>query len=347
MIVFLAHAGMLRMPGGFGVTVFFFLSGYLITTLLRLEHQESGRVSLRDFYLRRVLRILPPFYAVLVLAMLVSLLGLHPHKLAAVPVIAQLAHFTNYWMIAHGTDGSPPGTSVYWSLAVEEHFYLVFPWLFILFQRRLAGRWRLQGWLLLGLCALVMLWRCVLVFVFHAVPDRTYLASDTRIDSILFGCALAAGANPMLDPLRGPPALWRWVLFPLGMAVLALTFWYQAPWFRESIRYTLQGIALTPVFVVAMREPTWGPMRLLNLRPIRYMGLLSYSLYLLHQIVLHVLGYRFQTMGVLTRGLLALGISLVLAQLVHRFIEKPCARLRRRLAHAHWLKGPGAGQTVR
>src|SRR4051812_20527063 len=64
-VVFLAHAGVPGMPGGFGVTVFFFLSGYLITTLLRLEVERTGTVSLRRFYLRRALRILPPFYIVL------------------------------------------------------------------------------------------------------------------------------------------------------------------------------------------------------------------------------------------------------------------------------------------
>src|SRR6478735_7378950 len=78
MVVFLSHAGLADygIPGGFGVTVFFFLSGYLITTLLRLEHMNSGAVSLRDFYLRRVLRILPPFYAVLLLAIGLTALGL-------------------------------------------------------------------------------------------------------------------------------------------------------------------------------------------------------------------------------------------------------------------------------
>src|SRR5262245_15809989 len=61
-MVFLAHAGAPGIPGGFGVTVFFFLNGYLITTLIRVEMEETGRMSLRHFYLRRVLRILPPFY---------------------------------------------------------------------------------------------------------------------------------------------------------------------------------------------------------------------------------------------------------------------------------------------
>jgi peptidoglycan/LPS O-acetylase OafA/YrhL len=171
--------------------------------------------------------------------------------------------------------------------------------------------------------------------------ERTYLASDTRIDSILFGCALATGANPMLDPLRGPPALWKYLLLPLGMLLLAFTFLYRDWGFRETWRYTLQGLALTPLFVMAMREPKWWPFRWLNLKPVRYVGVLSYSLYLLHHATIYLFEERLPGMNVYLRAALELAAALVLAQAINRFIEKPCARLRRRLAHAAWLK-PGA-----
>jgi peptidoglycan/LPS O-acetylase OafA/YrhL len=342
MVVFVAHAGLGKIiPGGFGVTVFFFLSGYLITTLLRLEQHGSARISLRDFYLRRVLRILPPFYAVLALATLLTVTGVLTGALKTWPMVAQLAHFANYWAISHGTDGTPPGTAVYWSLAVEEHFYLFFPFLFILLQRWLPGRGRVQGWILLGLCAAVLAWRLVLVHALHAPLDRTYLGSDTRIDSILFGCALATGANPMLDPLRGPPALWRYVLLPLSVLLLAFTFLHREPAFRETYRYTLQGLALTPLFVMAMREPKWWPFRWLNLKAVRHVGVLSYSLYLLHHLTIYFFEEHLRDMNQLLRATLALAAALLLSQAVNRFIEKPCARLRRRLAHAAWLK-PGA-----
>src|SRR5215813_9403267 len=74
MVVFAAHAGLRGLiPGGFGVTVFFFLSGYLITTLLRMEHEQSGQIRLRNFYLRRVYRIIPPMYIVLTLTVLLAI----------------------------------------------------------------------------------------------------------------------------------------------------------------------------------------------------------------------------------------------------------------------------------
>jgi peptidoglycan/LPS O-acetylase OafA/YrhL len=348
LVVFVAHTGVLpNIPGGFGVTVFFFLSGYLITTLLRLEYQETERIGLRDFYLRRVLRILPPFYTVLLLAILVTLLGLTPGRLAGLPVLSQFAHFTNYWLIYRGGDGTPPGTTPYWSLAVEEHFYLVFPAVFILLQRRLPDRWRTQGLILWGVCAAVLVWRLVLVLGMHVPSERTYLASDTRIDSIMFGCALALAANPMLDRVPGSPELWRRFLLPIGLGLVGYSFVKRDDWFRDTLRYTVQGIGLTPLFVVAMRDPKWAPMRLLNWKPVRRVGVLSYSLYLVHQVVIYVCEAWAPGLGRWPRFVLALAIALVVSQAINRFIEKPCARLRRRLAHAHWLAGPGAGQPVR
>jgi peptidoglycan/LPS O-acetylase OafA/YrhL len=333
LIVFVAHAGWGDViPGGFGVTVFFFLSGYLITTLLRMEHARTGSVSLRDFYLRRVLRIFPPFYTVLALAVVLTLLGLLPEPLQFKPVAAQFAHLTNYWSVVHGSSGQPAGTAVYWSLAVEEHFYLLFPCLFIAMQRLLAGRLRAQTAVLLALCAAVLAWRCALVFGWHAPMDRTYLATDTRVDSILFGCALAVGANPVLDPPRASPALLRWVLLPLGAAILIFSFLFRAPWFRESFRYTVQGIGLVPIFVAGIREPDFGPFRFLNWRAVRHAGLLSYSLYLVHHVVLYALPEG--KLALLPRAFLCLGVALAIAESIHRAIEKPCARLRRRLAHA-------------
>lgn len=333
LIVFAAHSGMSRMiPGGFGVTVFFFLSGYLITTLLRMEHARTGRVSLRDFYLRRLLRIFPPFYTVLALALFLSLQGLLPGTLQIRPVLALLGHFANYWAVLHGMAGQPAGTGVYWSLAVEEHFYLLFPCGFIYLQRVLAQRLRAQASILLGCCALVLAWRFILVLLLRVPPDRTFLATDTRVDSILFGCALALGANPILDKPRLTPRLMHRLILPLAFLLLLFSFFYRADWFRESLRYSLQGLALAPFFVTAVREPCLGPFRLLNLRILQHLGGLSYSLYLLHHVILFALPEA--RLGVWPRAGLALALSVAAAEFIYRAIEKPCARLRRRLAHA-------------
>ena len=119
-----SHAGAEQIPGGFGVTIFFFLSGYLITTLLRREWEKMGNISLKNFYLRRVYRIFPPLYIVLVVVGMLVVTG--ALQVSQSPtfsaLLAQIFFGANYYGIFHGQEGFLPGTSVQWSLAVEEHF---------------------------------------------------------------------------------------------------------------------------------------------------------------------------------------------------------------------------------
>ncbi len=332
-LVFAAHAGLdAIVPGGFGVTVFFFLSGFLITTLMRIEFDKTNNVSLRNFYLRRVFRILPPFYLVLVVATALAACDVVHAQLEAGAVLAQALHYANYRIVRHGYGGFAPGTGVYWSLAVEEHFYLLFP-LFYLTLRRRAFSQRAQMWSVLGACLLIFAWRCVLVYGLHSSVDRTYVASDTRFDSILFGCALAVNGNPVLDAQQGSNALWKCVLLPLGVCGLLASFLIREPNFRETLRYSLQGASLLPIFVCAMRFPDWGFMRVLNYRPIAYVGVLSYSLYLIHQVVMFAMVPRLTaSIGRVPCTLLSLLVSMGLAWLVHRFVERPFARLRARFS---------------
>jgi peptidoglycan/LPS O-acetylase OafA/YrhL len=339
LLVFLAHAGLNDIvPGGFGVTVFFFLSGYLITTLLRIEFDTYKTISLRQFYLRRALRILPPFYLVLALSVLAASVGVLPDGFRGSAVATQALHFANYRIALHGSAGMPAGTGVYWSLAVEEHFYLLFPMFFVALRRAKLSA-RSQVTFVWGICALVLVWRCVLVLALHSKSDRTYMATDTRVDSILFGCALAIWGNPALDGLgKLSESTYKWILLPAGCAILIATFAYRAPIFRETLRYTLQGIALYPLFVVAVRWPTWGPFRLFNVRPIAFVGVLSYSLYLVHHVVLSALEPRVP--GGLFRGVLALALSGGLAWTSYKFVEKPCALLRKKLTRGTKPAGP-------
>ena len=342
LLVFVAHAGLQDyVPGGFGVTVFFFLSGYLITTLLRMEHDAHGTISFSQFYLRRALRILPPFYIVMVAAAIAAGMGvisggLHPEALAA-----QALYYANYYIVGHGYNDLPSGTGVYWSLAVEEHFYLVFPALFFVLRRYLPRK--RQALVLLGLCAAVLGWRLILVYGMHSATDRTYLASDTRVDSILFGCALALYGNPAVDgPSRISESGWKWGLLPASLLLLLFTFVFRDPGFRQTFRYTLQGIALAPLFVVAMRYPDWGPFRLLNLRAVSFLGVISYSLYLVHHVLLDVVG----SVPSLSRAALALSASIAVAYAMYVLVEKPCGRLRRRLASVA-TAGPAEPKTAR
>ena len=332
LLVFLGHAGVPGIPAGFGVTVFFFLSGYLITTLLRLEVERSGRIDFKAFYLRRTLRILPPFYLVLSAGVLLTVSGLLPAPLQLRPVLSQALHYSNYWGVYHGFAGIAGGTAVYWSLAVEEHFYAIFPALYALLLRVNCSRHR-QRAAFLAICCGVLAWRCILKFYFHVHNDRTYLATDTRLDSMLFGCALAVAGNPALgDRPAKPSSFLKWSLLAAAL-LFVLSFTVRDDRFRETVRYTMQGIALYPLFYAAVRFPGWGVFRLLDGRLLGFVGKLSYSLYLVHGMVLALLEHWCASLGQALRGPPALAISLGVAWLIWLGIEKPAARLRRRLEH--------------
>jgi peptidoglycan/LPS O-acetylase OafA/YrhL len=341
LVVFLAHAGLGRIvPGYFGLTLFFFLSGYLITTLLRLEFDKTGGISLKQFYLRRVMRIFPPFYLVLATAsILVAVTGFPDGSLRAGALTAQVFHLTNYYIIRHGWwDGMAPGTWVYWSLAIEEHFYLFFPLAYV-FLRRYLRTGRQQALALLALCGLVLAWRGVLVFALHASRERTYVATDTRVDSIVAGCILAVWRNPALDreSVDGRNLMCIWL--PLGTAAVLLSLVVHVPEFDQTLRYTLQSFGVLPFFIAAVRWHDRGIFRLLNLAPVRYIGVVSYSLYLMHTPMLWALG-RWTTWRPLPRGSIAFGGLVFLATLMYQFVEKPSGRMRRRLER---YMEPGAG----
>jgi peptidoglycan/LPS O-acetylase OafA/YrhL len=334
-LVFFAHAGLgaIIIPGGFGVTIFFLLSGFLITTLLRLEFARYGRINLGAFYLRRVLRILPPLYVVLALAIVLTSLG---KGLSAVPfagTLTQVLQVSNYYQIYADPATTMPGTGLLWSLAVEEHFYLLFPLLYVWMSPRLSAN--RQAALLLALCAAALAWRYVLYFHFHAQESRTYFATDTRFDSILFGCVFAIAANPVT---RDPSYEWmlarmKWLL-PLSVVTLFGTFVVRNEGFRDTLRYTLQGLALLPLFVAAIHYQKSSPVRFLNLPVIRFLGVLSYTLYLCHSVIMEGVE-RVWPVGPVLTGVLSLACALCFATLVHYWVERPCTRLRKRLADAH------------
>jgi len=335
-IVFVSHAGLDKLiPGGFGVTIFFFLSGYLITTLLRREYERSGSISFKNFYMRRILRIWPAFYLVLLLATNLSYLAF-PHaeftfeNLKA--FLAQSFHLTNYYNISLGSRAMAPGTEVYWSLAVEEHFYLLFPFLYM-FLVRLSMNPQKQALTFWGICLLVLLWRCVLVFSLEADSDRIFFATDTRLDSILFGCALAVYGNPMLDKEQQiSERNLKYFLVPLGLALILCSLVYRSNAFRDTLRYSIQGIALYPIFIAAIRFPNWVVFRPLNWGWVRFFGVLSYSLYLVHFTVIQILSSKIPGLGLLVCGALSLLICVVFAYAIHQFVEIPTGKLKQRFA---------------
>ncbi|MFB2580900.1 acyltransferase family protein [Herbiconiux sp. P15] len=321
-------------PGHVGVTIFFFLSGYLITTLLRREYESAGRISLSRFYLRRALRILPPAYLAIAVAVVVGALGWVSATTTGWGVLAEVLNYTNYYIVFAGREGLPPDTTQFWSLAVEEHYYLVVPIVLLVLFRKKASRQTI-GWWLLGIAFVVPVWRIVLGLS-GASFDRLYISTDTRIDSLLFGTAVALLLNPALgDSLRVPGNLATFVKKRIGMLAGLATIVFIASalvpsqMFRLSIADTVQCLCLIPIFWFVITRPSSLVGRVLNSRIAIRLGILSFSIYLFHRLALNLVENVIETpyLG----DLIALAVTLVVAQIVYWLVEKPCGRLRRRL----------------
>ena len=307
----------------FGVTIFFFLSGYLITTLLRRENDQNGRISMTRFYARRVLRILPPFYLAIGIAFRLVYSHAIPSRITAGALAAYSFFMGNYWLIYGSAQNQALGPM--WSLAVEEHFYLFFPLLFVLLNKLRIG-YRSQAFVLAGLAVAVLLWRFVIAF--H--PSTTtaahlFYGTDARIDSILFGCIMALALNPVMDKGVEPP-VWLVAVGALGLIASVVI---HNELYRETFHYTLQGLALIPIFMALVSlGNTWFAW--LNVRWVRYIGTLSYTLYLVHRGL--ILAAQIHIRSKVLSTLVALLGSFVVAVLMNQFVERPLIRLRKKLA---------------
>lgn len=329
LMVYAGHAGLGNIvPGGLGVTIFFFLSGYLITTLMRQEFEQKGRISFSKFYLRRVYRIFPPFYLVLIVVVVLALLGILQSDMHWDALLAQFFQLTNYYIIFGDGTHLAPGLTVLWSLSVEEHFYLLFPLAFALMAGRLS-RSRMAGTIAL-FCLLVLLWRIYLVFGQHAPQIRTYYATDTRIDSIMFGSIMALWKNPVLDPLVLKSKRAVFITLAISASILLFCLLYRDPAFRETLRYSLQGMALFPVFYLAITRSNWPLFSWLNWGFMRYLGKVSYTTYLIHPtaIALAIKVFPSSPIVVFIAGL---ALTLGFAALMYTLVERHMSALRARL----------------
>lgn len=328
-MVFFAHSGLEHLiPGGLGVTIFFVLSGYLITTLMRIEHARDGAISYRAFYLRRLLRLMPPLLIVVAAAGVLSSLAVIDGGFTAGGLFAALFYVGNYHVIATDFQGMPAGIPVIWSLAIEEHYYLLYPPLAALLLR--VGRVGLSATVLSILCVVVLTWRYWLVL--HG-GSEAYLtmATDTRVDAILVGCLMALLCNPALDRVPAANARNDWALAAVCVAVLIGTLLYRDEVFRLTLRYTLQSLAIAPLIYLAVARAHQAPFRWLNAKPLVYLGTISYTVYLSHHVILLGIGKHWPQLNWIGLMLAGALLTWAVAEPMRRWIEVPCAGLRKRL----------------
>ena len=272
------------MPGGYlGVEVFFVLSGFLITSLLLQEWERKGSISLKDFYLRRALRLGPALLVYLVLLAGYAFIFMKPQNASEIytGVLLSLSYVSN-WVIALKPEFPMGILAITWSLAIEEQFYLFWPLTLCFLLKKKLGR----PWIILVIvCGL-------LVIVLHrswllksGVPfRRLYYATDTRADSLMCGCLIGCLVSWGLMPKsrRFETCLkFLAVVGALFLGYLVLTFKSNNPLLFRGV-FTLATLAITFVLAALVLWPGSPLFLILKFSPLVWIGRISYGLYLWH-----------------------------------------------------------------
>ncbi len=338
LLVLLFHARVPGMSGGgVGVDVFFVLSGFLITSLLCQEQQQTGRINLRAFYLRRVLRLYPA------LAVLILVLGVYVVLFPAGTTgrtfwkesLLALFYLTN-WFKAY--DLLPPGTvlSHTWSLSVEEQYYLLWPSTLSLL---LAWRWR-RGWIValtFGLMIASAGFRAA-HWLSHESRSRVNFGLDARADGLLLGSLLALLLSWNLAPsLRRRARRIAWlgglsvVLLASGAAgIVKEPDWVVAGQFAANA-------SVAAIILALVTAPSSRLVRFFEWPALVYLGRVSYAAYLWNVPVLHA----FMKLSWISYGWSAVAITaatLALAVASYFLVERPILKLKRR-----WTSGEAGG----
>jgi peptidoglycan/LPS O-acetylase OafA/YrhL len=301
-----------------GVRCFFVLSGFLITTLLLNEFRENGRISLRDFYARRTLRIFPAFYVFLLVVFI-----LMKHAWVAPISASSWLHAATYTMDYMSFHVRAWDLGHLWSLAVEEQFYLLWPTVLVLLRPRKAL------WGAFGVILLVPLVRWCTWKYFPGLIDEMKWQFHTVCDALATGCVLAG----VRDALWKRPA-YRWllesgafVLVPVGIFAVNRAM-VGRPRFGNVLGQTMINVGIALCIDYLLRNSKSAAGRVMNLRFVAYLGTLSYSLYLWQQIFLIP-----DEPGPLAHGFpIDVALALFAAWVSYNVIEKPFLSLRQRFA---------------
>lgn len=282
LLVILHHTGMPYAPHGRGVLTFFVLSGFLITWLMLGESERRGEISIRNFYVRRVLRIFPAFYVYMAIVIAMQVLA---RRMPPLPVVfdylSSIAYVANYRLaLTHRHNVFITHT---WALSIEEQFYLIWPWVLVAFHRDV----RKLAYGLLAAIAFVDIYRVVLLEQFHVGNAWLNQTFDSRVDHLLVGCLLAVLLKQGILT-----RFWQVLTSSVWVSIvpLALTVASIALAFRHELLYKIGiGFVVDPLLtaillvqVIAFGDSwLWG---WLNWRPISYLGQISYGMFLYHML---------------------------------------------------------------
>jgi len=310
--------------GSLAVNTFFVLSGFIITWLLLTEWNKSSDISLRHFYLRRTLRIFPAYYVFIIITISADLiLGSDEIKPAILP---SLTYTMNYFNAFYGH----PSLSVAhtWSLAIEEQFYLIWPALILLILKA-NNKWLVPTLVTIIFCC--MAWRSLAYTYFQLGAPYVYNAFETRADSLAMGCLLAVllqkqSVRKLVDKGTAMPIV--------SVLAFVLILWLHTQGtliYRYTIGYTISSLLAAFLLTQLMALSVRGIWQFLENPVIRYIGIISYPIYLWHVRCLELT----EKIGISEpwlKTLIGTLISIAVASGSYYLIEKPFLRLKRHFA---------------
>lgn len=327
--VLLFHAGVPGLAGGYvGVDVFFVVSGFLITSLLVTEKETSGRISLSAFYARRVRRLLPVSGVVAISTLIASWVWLEPLRLRGLANdVLAVATFSSNFVFAHrGADYlqstlPPSPLQHYWSLAVEEQFYVVWPVLIAVLcvgatkTTRLTVRQRVG--ISSAFVATISFVMCMSMM--QSSQPWAFFSPHTRAFELAIGALVAVIPVLAAQWFRTVSAITAWV----GLAGIIMS----VVMFDDGTRFPGPW-ALVPVLATALvlrggSATTWAPQSILQLAPFQWLGSRSYSAYLWHWPILIVVAAAFNRSLSVVDGIVCIAIALGLSEFSFRFVENP------------------------
>ena len=321
-LVIFYHFGISGVPGGHGVMLFFVLSGFLITWLLIKENEKTGTISLSGFFKRRILRIFPAFYGYALVTIVLLLAA--KKEVPWLHAGSAFLYFSNYYTAFY--PDSNDAFSHTWSLAVEEQFYLFFPFLFLIFCRNMKQLTSAIS----GVIVAAWLWRVILVLGFNASGGYIYSAFDTRIDHLLVGCFLAVVLRQKEFPKFWELALKNSLMPFLTISLLAISVFFtqQNVVYKSTIGFAIEPVLMAVLITQLIAFSAHGFWKWLDFEPIKFLGSLSYSLYLYQQLTTSVIPTRLENFPVLIQLAATIFGTITIAALSFYIVETPFLELK-------------------
>ncbi|MGK2947058.1 MAG: acyltransferase family protein [Acidimicrobiales bacterium] len=327
--VLLFHGGFTWAQGGFlGVSLFFTLSGFLITSLLLTERDRSGRISLGSFWARRARRLLPASLLALGFALVVTMttIPIDQRVSALGDIRAALFHVSNWWFISEGASYadlglSPSPVQHYWSLAIEEQFYLVFPVVAAVALRRSRA---LLGVLLLA----VTIWSVATQVRLGGV-DRIYFGTDTRAAELAVGGLLAVLHQPIQRLLGGARSILRRLVDVAGLGAIVVVAGLWMTVSQQNPGLYVGGflmVALVSAGLLLAAVEGRRTAAVLAWRPMVALGKISYGVYLFHFPVFLALSGDRVPLGTGPLFVVRAAVTLALAVTSYHLLELPIRR---------------------